>query len=244
MERHRGPGWLAESLQLDNSWPISAPPYPFVPEVTLAAGTIIESRVPGSNPRVWRDVSAIRYGTRSVESGMKPSFLLAGGGLAGVLLLGACGGSDRSESDANGAATAITPEAATAPISAPPSTTTSAAPTTTTTAAPTTATSPATTATSRAPTTTRPASTAVTVRQFQFMPQELVMKAGSMVTWTNQDQILHTATSGTMPGTADGTFDGPMDGVGKSFTFTFDQPGTYAYFCSRHTSMTGKVVVQ
>ncbi len=70
------------------------------------------------------------------------------------------------------------------------------------------------------------------------------MKAGTTVTWTNQDQILHTATSGATPGTADGKFDGPMDGVGKSFTFTFDQSGTYAYFCNRHNSMTGTVVVQ
>jgi plastocyanin len=85
---------------------------------------------------------------------------------------------------------------------------------------------------------------AVTVRQFQFMPAELVVKAGTTVTWTNQDDILHTATSGGTPGTADGKFDGPMDGRGKSFSHTFDQPGRYPYFCSRHNSMTGAVVVE
>ncbi|MGH8991247.1 MAG: cupredoxin domain-containing protein [Acidimicrobiia bacterium] len=98
--------------------------------------------------------------------------------------------------------------------------------------------------------TTAPAATAqaaagaVTVKQFQFMPNELTVKAGTRVTWTNQDQILHTATSGATPGTSDGNFDGPMDGPGQSFTFTFDQRGTYPYFCSRHNSMTGKIVVQ
>lgn len=94
--------------------------------------------------------------------------------------------------------------------------------------------------------TTAPASTAgaVTVKQFQFMPAELVVKAGTTVTWTNQDQILHTATSGATPGTTDGTFDGPMDGAGQSFRFTFAQPGTYPYFCSRHTSMTATIIVQ
>ena len=103
------------------------------------------------------------------------------------------------------------------------------------------ATTPTTTA---APTTTGPPPDAVTVKLFQFMPAELVVKAGTRVTWTNQDQILHTATAGATPGTADGKFDGPMDGVGQSFGFIFDQPGTYPYFCRRHTSMTGTIVVR
>ena len=89
-----------------------------------------------------------------------------------------------------------------------------------------------------------PASSAVTVKQFQFMPGELTVKVGTNVTWTNQDDILHTATSGATPGTADGKFDGPMDGRGKSFSHVFDQAGRYPYFCSRHTSMTGTVVVE
>ena len=91
----------------------------------------------------------------------------------------------------------------------------------------------------------RPAgNSAVTVKQFQFMPAELTVKAGTNVTWTNQDEILHTATSGATPGTADGKFDGQMDGRGKSFSHVFDQPGRYPYFCSRHTSMAGTVVVE
>jgi plastocyanin len=85
---------------------------------------------------------------------------------------------------------------------------------------------------------------AVTVKQFQFMPAELTVKAGTTVTWTNEDDILHTATSGGTPGTADGKFDGPMDGRGKSFSHLFDQAGRYPYFCSRHNSMTGTVVVE
>jgi plastocyanin len=64
--------------------------------------------------------------------------------------------------------------------------------------------------------TTAPSEPAVTVKQFQFMT----------------------------PGTADGKFDDPMDGVGQSFTFTFNQAGSFPYFCSRHNSMTGTLVVQ
>ena len=101
-----------------------------------------------------------------------------------------------------------------------------------------------TTPTTAASTTTGQPPDAVTVKQFQFMPTELTVKAGTKVTWTNQDQILHTATAGATPGTADGKFDVPMDGVGQSSNFTFDQPGTYPYFCRRHTSMTGTIVVR
>ena len=88
------------------------------------------------------------------------------------------------------------------------------------------------------------AASAVTVKQFQFMPADLTVKAGTNVTWTNEDDILHTATSGATPGTADGKFDGPMDGRGKSFSHAFDQPGRYPYFCNRHNSMTGTIVVE
>ena len=85
---------------------------------------------------------------------------------------------------------------------------------------------------------------AVAVKQFQFMPAELAVQAGTEVTWTNEDDILHTATSGATPGTSDGQFDGPMDGKGKGFSHTFNQAGRYPYFCSRHNSMTGTIVVQ
>lgn len=84
----------------------------------------------------------------------------------------------------------------------------------------------------------------VDVRQFRFMPAEITVAAGTTVTWTNHDDILHTATSGATPGAADGQFDGPMEGQGRSFSHTFAQPGRFPYFCSRHTSMTGTVVVQ
>jgi plastocyanin len=83
---------------------------------------------------------------------------------------------------------------------------------------------------------------AVTIKTFMFNPSSLPVQAGTTVTWTNEDQILHTATSGT-PEKADGTFAGPMDGAGTTFVFTFDNPGTFKYFCERHNTMTGEVIV-
>ena len=148
--------------------------------------------------------------------------VLIAGVAAGVLIAGC--GSD-SEYSAK-------PEASTSSSSSSASTSTS------TSVAPTSATQAGTVAAAPA------GKGAVNVKQFQFMPAELVVKAGTAVTWTNDYDILHTATSGATPGTSDGQFDGPMDGKGKSFSHVFGQSGRYPYFCNRHNSMTGTIVVQ
>ncbi len=83
----------------------------------------------------------------------------------------------------------------------------------------------------------------VTIRTFQFQPNQLDVKAGTQVTWINQDDIRHTVTSGT-PEKRDGRFDAPLAGKGTKFSFTFTQPGTYAYFCDRHQHMLGQIIVK
>jgi plastocyanin len=83
---------------------------------------------------------------------------------------------------------------------------------------------------------------AVAIRLFQFQPSPLEVTAGTTVTWTNGDDILHTVTSGA-PGAKDTRFDGTLNGSGTSYMVTFSEPGTYAYFCSRHESMRGEVHV-
>jgi plastocyanin len=75
-----------------------------------------------------------------------------------------------------------------------------------------------------------------------FEPPRISVPVGATVTWTNQDVVRHTVTSGT-PGEADGTFDEPLDAEGGTASATFDEPGTYAYFCDLHRNMTGEVVV-
>lgn len=84
---------------------------------------------------------------------------------------------------------------------------------------------------------------AVAVQLFQFKPSPVNVPVGTRVTWTNGDDILHTVTSGT-PDTRSSVFDLPMQGKGVSVAFTFDQSGTYSYFCSRHESMRGEIRVQ
>jgi plastocyanin len=79
----------------------------------------------------------------------------------------------------------------------------------------------------------------VTISGFSFHPSTLTVKAGTKVTFTNDDSTPHTATAN--PGS---TFDsGPLN-KGQSFTFTFTKPGTYTYICNFHQNMHGTVVVQ
>ena len=82
----------------------------------------------------------------------------------------------------------------------------------------------------------------VAIQLFQFTPSPVAVEAGTRVTWTNQDDINHTVTSGT-PENRDGRFDGKLSGKGTTFTFDFTQPGTYPYFCARHQSMRGEIRV-
>jgi plastocyanin len=81
------------------------------------------------------------------------------------------------------------------------------------------------------------------VAGFLFKPELVEVTAGTTVTWENTDQILHTATAGT-PDAPSGAFDGPLDGAGSSFSHTFEEAGTFAFFCERHPHMRGEVVVR
>lgn len=86
----------------------------------------------------------------------------------------------------------------------------------------------------------RPQATTVEVKidNFSFSPATLEIKAGTTVTWTNADDIPHTVVSN------DKIFKSKVLDTDQKFTFTFDKPGAYPYFCSLHPKMTAKVVVQ
>jgi plastocyanin len=70
-----------------------------------------------------------------------------------------------------------------------------------------------------------------------FVPKEVTIQLGQSVRWTNDDAVLHTATSGA-PGDADAGayFDSPLLRDGDTYTFTFKELGTYVYFCRTHPS--------
>ncbi len=83
----------------------------------------------------------------------------------------------------------------------------------------------------------RPASAQIAVKLFQYQPGKTQVKAGATVTWINEDEIYHSITADK------NSFAAALDGKGKSFSFTFDQPGLYSYFCDRHEHMRGEIEV-
>ena len=91
----------------------------------------------------------------------------------------------------------------------------------------------------------------VSTKLLAYEPEELTVKAGTTVTWTVSDNIGHTATTGSFEVGGDGLRtsenpDGVLDqpiGPGEDATFTFEEPGTYTYYCSIHKGMSGVVEV-
>jgi plastocyanin len=75
-----------------------------------------------------------------------------------------------------------------------------------------------------------------------FIPSTVTTSVGSTVIWTNDDSAAHTVTSGTAADGPDGIFDSSIFMSGKTFEFTFDEAGSYDYFCVVHPWMTGKVI--
>ena len=81
--------------------------------------------------------------------------------------------------------------------------------------------------------------TMVEIKDFTFVPASLEIPVGSTITWTNSDAAPHTATARDREVLQSGTLN-----QGDSYTQTFDQPGTFDYFCEFHANMKGTIVVQ
>jgi plastocyanin len=78
-----------------------------------------------------------------------------------------------------------------------------------------------------------------------FEPAAITVSPGGTVIWDNQDNALHTATSGESP-TPDGKFDSGLIGANQeSKPVTMPtEPGEYKYFCTLHPFLVGTVTVQ
>lgn len=82
-----------------------------------------------------------------------------------------------------------------------------------------------------------------TIDDFRFRPETLEVGAGSTVTWTNEDDTAHTVTAGSEDAPEEDRFDLEVGAAGDTVSHTFDEPGSYAYFCELHPFMTGTVEV-
>jgi plastocyanin len=76
----------------------------------------------------------------------------------------------------------------------------------------------------------------VDINHFAFHPPTLRIKRGGRVTFANSSDTAHTATGG--------SFDTKKIAPGTSATVKFGQKGTFAYHCTIHPFMKGKIVVE
>lgn len=76
-----------------------------------------------------------------------------------------------------------------------------------------------------------------------YLPSIITIKQGQQVTWSNEDVAFHTVTSGLYDEPSDLFDSGHLDPEQK-FIVSFDEQGTFDYFCSLHPWMAGKVIVE
>jgi plastocyanin len=88
------------------------------------------------------------------------------------------------------------------------------------------------------------ASTKVSMKKTQFVPQSVSIKKGGNVTWTNDDSVGHDVTKESGPGPQFKS--GSPGGMSKGDTFeqTFTTPGEVKYVCTVHPGMKGNVLVK
>ena len=77
----------------------------------------------------------------------------------------------------------------------------------------------------------------ITVWAREFHPPSLNVPAGTKVTWINKDEEEHTVNAD------NGLFGGLLPGLG-TYSYTFNEPGTYKYYCEPHPIMTGVIIVK
>jgi plastocyanin len=82
------------------------------------------------------------------------------------------------------------------------------------------------------------ANVGVKIDNFTFGPQTVTVPVGATVTWTNSDDIPHTAVS------TDDVFKSKVMDTDEKFSYTFTKAGTYPYYCTIHPKMTGTIVVR
>jgi plastocyanin len=85
---------------------------------------------------------------------------------------------------------------------------------------------------------TPPSPPTVAIGAAALLPDPLTVKAGSTVTWINNETTAVDVTSDTA-----GVFDSGVLNPGASYKFTFTQAGTFTYHTNSVPPMTGSIVV-
>jgi plastocyanin len=78
----------------------------------------------------------------------------------------------------------------------------------------------------------------VTIKDFSYGPETMVVSVGATTVWRNQDVVPHTATA------QDDNWDTDEIAGGAEKAHRFDRPGRYAYRCRYHPNMQGVIEVK
>lgn len=78
----------------------------------------------------------------------------------------------------------------------------------------------------------------VTIEGMKFVPETVTVQRGDRVVWINHDVLPHTVTA------TGGAFDSHEIAADASWTLEARAAGNFPYFCTLHTIMTGRLVVQ
>ncbi len=76
-----------------------------------------------------------------------------------------------------------------------------------------------------------------------FNPPQIVIPAGTTVTWANNDAEDHDVVPSDPNFSLDTNFISPAVAPGTTWSYTFTVPGTYDYMCDLHANMTAQIVV-
>ncbi len=82
------------------------------------------------------------------------------------------------------------------------------------------------------------------IGQKYYEPQDISVSIGTTVKWINEDNTIHTVTSGSPEGGMSGVFDSSIIDGGNSFEYTFDSSGMFDYYCIVHPWMIGSITAE
>jgi plastocyanin len=85
---------------------------------------------------------------------------------------------------------------------------------------------------------TAPKAHTITIENMKFDPENLTVARGERVVWVNKDFFPHTATA------RGNAFDSKEIGAGASWEYVAETAGEYAYGCTFHPPMKGRLVVR
>lgn len=84
----------------------------------------------------------------------------------------------------------------------------------------------------------------VHMKNTKFDPGELRITKGTKVTWINDDTVQHNVVASDADNSGGLPMQNPVFGKGGSYSFTFNEAGTFTYHCTPHPFMTGTVIVE